>query len=82
MSKRLQILLSDEELSEIRAVATEHGMTVSEWVRRALRTARRSEAGGDVPRKLATVRAAARHGFPTADIHQMLDEIEAGYREQ
>jgi hypothetical protein len=26
-----------------------------------------------------TVRAAARHSFPTADIDQMLAEIESGY---
>jgi hypothetical protein len=30
-------------------------------------------------RKLAVVRAAARHRFPTADVDQMLAEIEHGY---
>jgi hypothetical protein len=34
---------------------------------------------GDQARKLAAVRAAARHDFPTAEIDRMLEEIEQGY---
>lgn len=33
----------------------------------------------DVEKRLQAIRAAARHGFPTADIDQMLAEIERGY---
>lgn len=80
MSKRLQILVDDHELADIRAAASQQGMTMSEWVRHALRTARRQHADGDTSRKLAVVRAAASHRFPTADIDQMLEEIERGYR--
>ena len=54
-------------------------MTVSEWVRHALRVMRRREPDPDPDRKLAAVRAAARHAFPTADIDTMLREIETGY---
>jgi hypothetical protein len=54
-------------------------MTVAEWVRQALRTASRKEPLGDADRKLEHVRAAARHGFPTADVEQMLAEVEQGY---
>ena len=54
-------------------------MTVSEWVRRALRSARRESSSKEPGRKLAALRAAARHSFPTADIDQMLEEIERGY---
>lgn len=54
-------------------------MTVSEYVRQTLRSARREAASGEPARKLAAVRSAARHGFPTADIDQMLAEIERGY---
>lgn len=79
MSKRLQVLLDEVELDQIRAVAERHGMTVSEWVREVLRRARREEASGATERKLAAVRAAARHRFPTADIEEMLGEIERGY---
>lgn len=79
MSKRLQVLLEEEELEAIRALAAREGLTVSEWVRGALRRARREDTAGDPASKLAAVRAAARHGFPTADIEEMLAEIEQGY---
>jgi hypothetical protein len=54
--------------------------TVAEWVRQTLREARRRVPAADAARKLAAVRAAIRHDFPTADIAGMLDEIERGYR--
>lgn len=79
MSKRLQVLLDEAELREIRRIARAQRMTVAEWVRQALRAARQREPRSDVERKLEGIRAAARHGFPTADIDQMLAEIERGY---
>ena len=79
MSKRLQVLLDDAERA-VCEVARDQGMTLSEWVRGALREARRSEPRGDLEGKLRAVRHAARHGFPTADIDAMLGEIEHGYR--
>lgn len=60
-------------------IARRHHMTVAEWVRKALRVARRAEPSRDADRKVAVVRAAARHEFPTSDIRQMLAEIERGY---
>ncbi len=54
-------------------------MTVAEWVRQALREARRREPSGDVARKLDAVRAAVRHEFPGGDIADLLKEIEQGY---
>lgn len=80
MSKRLQVLFDEGEWREIRQAARSHGLTVSEWVRRTLRDARRREPRGDPEIKLDVVRAAARHAFPTADVEQMLDEIERGYQ--
>jgi hypothetical protein len=53
-------------------------MTVAEWVRQALRAARRDEPGAEPQRKLMVLREAARHAYPTAGIEQMLDEIEGG----
>lgn len=79
MSKqRLQILLDDQELRELRQVARTHGLTVSEWVRRTLREGRRREPAGDLDAKLRAVRTAARHEFPTAEIDEMLADIERG----
>lgn len=79
MSTRLQVVLAQAELAEIRAAAAREGTTVSEWVRQTLRRARRDTAGGEVDRKLAAVRAAMRHDFPAPEIDQMLAEIERGY---
>lgn len=79
MTTRLQVLLEDDEIAEIRRVAKRHRMTVAEWVRQALRRARRDEPVTDPRRKLAAVREAARGDYPTADIDRMLTEIEQGY---
>lgn len=79
MSKRLQVLLEEAELAEIRRAARLSRMTVAEWVRQALKRARQEEPVTDTRRKLAVVREAARGSYPTADIDQMLAEIERGY---
>ena len=79
MSKRLQVLFDEAELRDLRETARREEVPLSEWVRRALREARRGEPTGDIDSKLRAVRAAARHEFPTADIGEMLAEIERGY---
>lgn len=79
MSKRLQVILKDGEYREIQRAARLRHMTIAEWVRRALELARRSEPENSVSKKLEALRAATRHNFPTADIDQMLREIEQGY---
>ena len=82
MSKRLQVILDDGEMKEIRAIARRRRITVAEWVRRALRAAKSEEPGSDPHRKLQVLRAATAHSFPTADIDEMLDQIEQGYTER
>lgn len=78
MTTRLQVLLDDDEIAEIRRVAKRHRMTVAEWVRQALRKARRDEPGSDPREKLVAIHEALRSEYPTADIRQMLSEIEGG----
>jgi hypothetical protein len=79
MSKRLQVLLDEAELRAIQTAARRCRMTVAEWVRQALREARRREPARDAGKKLEAVRAGARHDFPAADLGDMLEEIERGY---
>jgi hypothetical protein len=79
MSKRLQVILQDPEYREIQRAARSRHMSIAEWVRQALVLARRREPLGDVEKKLAAIRAAARHESPTSDIDTMLAEIERGY---
>lgn len=72
--------MAEAEVHEYRRLASRAGLTLSEWVRQKLRRARREEPSGRADRRLAAIRAAARHEFPTADIDRMLSEIESGYR--
>jgi hypothetical protein len=81
VTKRLQVLLDDGELREIQRLARAQRLTVAEWVRQALRAARRRQPSGDLQKELSTIRAAARHDFPTAEIEQMLAEIARGYED-
>ena len=81
MGTRLEVVVSEMEANEYRRLAARDGLTLSEWVRQKLRRAGRDETPGNIDRKLATIRAAVRHDFPTADIDQMLREIKSGSRE-
>ena len=79
MSKRLQVVLDDVEYRELQKIARKEQMTVSEWVRYALRTMRRRVPSQDSARKIAAVREAVRHTYPSGDIADMLADIERGY---
>jgi hypothetical protein len=79
MSKRLQVILDDAELREIRKIARARHLSVAAWVREVLRSAR-GRGSADPAEKLAAIRTAARHSFPTGDIDEVLAQIEGGYR--
>jgi hypothetical protein len=81
MSKRLQVVMSEAEFRGYQKLARRKGVPLSEWVRRVLRRARRTELAAPADRKLAAIRAAARHAFPAPDIDRMLAEIERGYHQ-
>ena len=79
MSKRLQVLLPDQEMSDIQILAERAQMSVGEWVRQTLREARSRKSLKDPAEKLKAIRRAAEYNFPEVDIDQMLREIEQGY---
>ena len=81
MSKRLQVIVDDSEYRDLQRVARRHKLTVSEWVRRAIRELALREPVQSPDRKLGMVREAARGSYPTADIEDMLKDIERGYLE-
>jgi hypothetical protein len=81
MSKRLQVVMTEAELRGFERAARARGLTLSEWARVAMRNARDAEPARSPDKKLAAIRAAARHHFPAPDIGQMLAEIELGYRQ-
>lgn len=80
MTKRLQVLLPDPDYRAIQRLARERHMTIAQWVRQAIAAARRVEPAGNSNAKIAAIRAAAQHSFPTADIEVMLRDIDSGYR--
>jgi hypothetical protein len=71
MTKRLQILLDEDELRAIQAAASDVRVTTAEWVRRRLREALDRRAALDITTKLAAIEAAYRHDAPAPDPDQM-----------
>lgn len=71
--------MDEAELDAIRQVASRAGLTVSDWVRRALAEARRAEPSDTVEGKLRAIHDAASYSYPSGHIDTMLHEIEAGY---
>ena len=73
MSIRLQVLVPEELDSRLRKAAKRRGVSKGEWVRQAIsRTLDESSAEGDALRRLASLDG------PTADIDEMIGEIESG----
>jgi hypothetical protein len=80
MSKRLQVVIRDEELRRFSNTAESAGLTLSEWARQALREAERSQSSGDVEAKLATIDRAVnvQRSGREVDIDVMLAETQTG----
>lgn len=81
MSKRLQVLLEPKEFRSFQQLAREAGLSLGEWVRQTLRRASGNYSRKSPEEKMEAVRRACQYNFPTADIDQMLAEIEKGYLE-
>jgi hypothetical protein len=79
MSKRLQVIFDDREYEALQAVARTQHMTMAEWVRQTLRSARREQPLETVRSKLDAIEVATRYEFPTGDIDQLLEQTEQGY---
>ena len=79
MSKRLQVLLSNEEMESIQQHAALDNLSVGEYVRRTLKESDSLRPSLSASAKLTLIRQAAGHSFPTADIDQMNREIQQGY---
>jgi hypothetical protein len=81
MTKRLQVLMDDDELRSIQRLARNERMTTAEWVRQRLREAQEAHGRPDISIKLAAIQRASQFQAPAPDIEQMLAEIERGYVE-
>ena len=70
------MVVRDDDMERYVHTAEAAGLTLSEWVRQALRESERSQSSGNVEAKLAAIRRAAAYQFPEPDIDTMLAEIE------
>ena len=75
----MQVLLPDDEMESIRKHAELEKLSVGEYVRRTLREADSQRPGRSASAKISSIRRAALHSFPTADIDEMNREIDKGY---
>jgi len=80
MSKRLQVLISDEEMESIERQAQIESISIGEYVRRSLREVQGKRPSKSPSAKLEALRASVAYSFPIADVEQMNREIERGYR--
>lgn len=78
MSKRLQVVMPDDEYSAVVTAARRRGQPVSRLVRDTLRRSLMEEPALDPDRQTAAVLHVARFAGPTGDIEQLLREIEQG----
>jgi hypothetical protein len=79
VAKRLQVILKDPEYREVARAARARHLSIAEWVREALRAARRREPDSEPDKKLSAVRAATRFEFPSGNVGEILAQIEQGY---
>ena len=75
----MQVLLSEDELDTFRKAARAEHVSLSDWVRSALRDVAAGRSTARPDERIAAIREAATHAFPAPDIDQMLAEIESGY---
>jgi len=75
MSHRLQLLIPEELELRLRKAAQRTRQSKGAWVRRAIEEALRRQAG---PKEADPLTRLASLGAPTADIDEMLTQIEAG----
>ena len=74
MSKRLQILVPESLDRRIRKTAQRKRMSAGAWVRQTIEAALSDDHAADPLDRLATL------GAPTADLDEMLTDIEHGRR--
>jgi hypothetical protein len=78
MSKRLQILMPDDEYRAVARAARRRGTPISQLVRDSLRRTLSETDEQDPEQRIAAVLRYARFNGPTGDIEDILADIERG----
>ncbi len=82
MSKRLQVLFSEDEYQKLKRHARQARQTLGEWVRCALRRVTDQESIQSPEQRLKVLRHASSFEAPVSSIEEMEKEIESGYLEK
>ncbi len=80
MSKRLQILMPDDEYRAVARAARRRGKPLSQLVRESLRRTVAETDEMEPEERIAAILRFARFSGPTADIDEILSDIERGRR--
>jgi hypothetical protein len=78
VSKRLQVVMPDDEYRALVATARRRGQPVARVVRESLRRSLEEESETDPDRRIAAVLRFARFAGPTGDIEHVLADIDHG----
>lgn len=78
MSKRLQVLLPDAQYRAMAGFCKRQKITVAEWVRECIRRGFASIQPDSPEKKMAKILKYAKYRGPTADISELLSDIEKG----
>ncbi len=78
MSKRLQVLIPEEEFRELHKVSKSQNKSVADWVRESIHIRLQANKPETPEKRLARLLKFARFSGPSGDIKQILSEIEKG----
>jgi hypothetical protein len=79
MSKRIQVIMPDDEYRAVADLARRQGKSLSRVVRDSLRRTVAEESQEALEERIAAVLRFARFAGPTGDIDQLLSEIGRGH---
>ncbi len=77
MRRALHLEIDEEDVESLRRLAERDGLSLVECARQLLRAALVDARERDLERKQAVIRSAGAHSYPTADIDEMLRDIES-----
>jgi hypothetical protein len=78
MSKRIHVVLADEDYRAHAVAARKRGKSMAQLVRESLSHALAEDAEAEVKQRIAAIVRFSRHSGPVADIDEHLAQIEIG----
>jgi hypothetical protein len=80
VSRFIEVEIQEEQWTELLALSERSEQSIQEWVRDLLLRSVAIPEDHLMDERFESIRRAAKHSFPTADIEVMNQEIAEGYR--